>query len=317
MERIFAFHRVVAPLIMEAAFLGFFSLIFFLAASLVPVVGFALSLFTPLPLIFLSLRRGLMGGAIGLLLLFLLFYLSSSLPRTISFLLEFGGMALVLGEGIRRGWRGERAILLAALCAGTGTFLLLIFHGLRSGVSLSDLIDKQITARLHEFRGAFERTGLSPVSWDSLEHFLVQSYPAFLFLGILFAAILNYYLARYIRGLGKPETKKGNIPFSSWSIPEYWVWGFIFALLLFLSVDPWKRVGLNLLLIFGVLYLLQGIAISSSLFERWGLPKLLKVLIYLFLFSQPFFLLLVAGAGLSDVWLNYRKGRVTISSGER
>lgn len=307
MERTLAFHRVVAPMVMEAVFLGFFSLVLFLATSLIPIVGIAISLFTPLPLLFLSLRRGLLGGAIGLFFLFLLLAFSASLPRAISFILEFGGVALVLGEGLRREWRPERTVLLATLFGAAGTALLLISYMLRLRVGLSGLIGKQIFGQLQEIREAFERMGPLPISWSSLQGFLLRSYPSLLFLSILFGVTLNYYLAQYIRGLGMGEAKRRSVPFSSWSIPDSWVWGFILALLLYLLPDPYKRVGLNLLLAFLGLYLLQGIAISSSLFRRWHLPVALRIPIYLLSFMQPFLLLLFAGIGIFDVWLNFRK----------
>lgn len=309
MERILAFHRVVAPLplVMEAAFFGFFSLALSLAASLIPVVGIALSIFIPLPLILLSLRRGLFGGAMGLLFLFLLLHFSSSLPRAISLLLEFGGVALVLGEGIRREWKSERAVLLATLLGGAGTFLLLIFHMVILRVSLSGLIGKEVLGRLEEIRGVWERMGPSPISWSSLQDFFLRSYPALLFLGILLGATLNYYLAQRIRRLGRLEAKRPSVPFSSWSIPDSWVWGFILGLLLYLLPDPCKQVGLNLLLAFLGVYLLQGIAISSALFRRWRFPFALQVPIYLLSFMQPFLLLFIAGIGIFDTWLNFRK----------
>jgi len=304
-------------LVMEAVFFSFFSLVLFLATSLIPIIGIALSIFTPLPLILLSLRRGPLGGAMGLLFLFLLLHFSSSFPRAISFLLEFGGVALVLGEGIRREWRSERAVLLATLCGGAGTFLLLISYMVRLRVGLSGLIGKQVLGRLQEIRGVFERMGPSPISWSSLQDFFLQSYPALLFLSILFGATLNYYLAQRIRGSGRSEAKRSSVPFSSWSIPDSWVWGFILALLFYLLPDPYKRVGLNLLLAFLGLYLLQGIAISSSLFRRWRLPVALRIPIYLLSFMQPFLLFFFAGIGIFDVWVNFRKVPDVVGPDER
>jgi uncharacterized protein YybS (DUF2232 family) len=140
-----------------------------------------------------------------------------------------------------------------------------------------------------------------------LQDFFLRSYPALLFLGILFGATLNYYLAQRIRRFGRWEAKRPGVPFSSWSIPDSWVWGFILALLLYLLPDPYKRVGLNLLLASLGLYLLQGIAISSSLFRRWRLPVPLQIPIYLLSFMQPFLLLFFAGIGIFDVWVNFRK----------
>jgi len=67
MERPVAFHRGVAPVIGESVLLGFFPLILFQATALVPIVGPAISLFAPLPLIFFWLRRDLLAGTLGLL----------------------------------------------------------------------------------------------------------------------------------------------------------------------------------------------------------------------------------------------------------
>jgi uncharacterized protein YybS (DUF2232 family) len=200
------------------------------------------------------------------------------------------------------------------LVAGSGIALLLISDIWRFQVGLFHLLDRQIASRLQEVREILAKTALSTASWDALEHFLVQSYPSLLFLSILFGAVVNYYLARYIRGLGNPEARKKDLPFSSWSLPEYWIWGLILSLLLYLLPEPYRRAGLNLLLVFLGLYLLQGAAVSSSLFRRWQLPTALKVFLYLLSFSQPFLLLLLALIGLSDVWLNFRKMADPISS---
>lgn len=307
MERSFAFHRVLAPLIMEVIFLGFFSLVLFLAAPFLPVLGLTLSLFTPLPLILLSIRRGFVGGVMGLLFLTLLLVLSSSPPRAISFLIEFGGMSLLLGECVRRGWRIERAILLTSLLSSAGIFVLFLSHVQRLGIRPADFLNQQIGSRLRELQEVMAKTGLSIDSWEPIGQFLVESFPAFFFLSILLATSLNYFLARFVRGLKDPEAKKKDLPFSSWSISERWVWGFILALALYLLPTPLRRFGLNLSLVFLGLYFIQGLAISCTLLRRWNLFAPLKILIGIILLFQPVFLLLLSAVGLFDVWVDFRR----------
>ena len=302
-----AFHKSMAPLMAEVAFWGLLSLVLILATSFVPLLGFIFTPFTPLPLILLFLRRGIRGWAMGLLLLFLILALSSSITSGVAYLLEFGAIALALGEGIRREWRGEKTILLGTLVAGVGSILALFFHILRSPMGLSAWIGEQIAIRLQEVREVFARAGVPPTSWDALQRFLMETYPALLVLGILFATVINYYSAGYIQGIGKSETAPRIPPFSSWSLPDYWVWGLILSLSLYLIPGPAKGVGLNLLLIFSGLYLLQGMAISSFLLRRWHLSSPLRIVIFFLLIAQPFLILLLVILGLLDVWLNLRK----------
>jgi hypothetical protein len=298
----------------EAIASGLLSLILYLAAAAVPFAGLMIPFVAPLSLILLSIRRGVGAGVMGLLVLFLLMGIWFPLPGTTSPMLEFGVMALALGEGIRRGWKSERTVFLATLAAGVGMSLLLLLETLRLGVSLLSFLDQQVGIRLQELREVVAKTHLPLVSWEALEGFLLRSYPALIFLSILLVALINYYLARYLRGLNNPEARREDLPFSSWSIPEQWIWGFILSLFLYLLPEPYKRTGLNLLLVFGGLYLSQGMAISSSLFQRWRVSSPFKVLLYLLFFSQPFLLLLLALMGLSDVWLNFRKWTNAVAS---
>jgi uncharacterized protein YybS (DUF2232 family) len=291
----------------EVVLWGLLSLLLFLATSFVPLFGFLFTPFTPLPLILLFLRRGIKGWAAGLLLLFLILVLSSSISSGIAFALEFGAIALALGEGIRREWKGEETILLGTVVAGSGSALVLYLHTLRSPMDLSAWIGEQIGNRLQEMGEIFARAGVPPASWDSLQRFLMETYPALLVMGILFATVINYYSAAYFRGFGNPEAVPRIRPFSSWSLPDYWVWGLILSLSLYLIPGPTKGVGLNFLLVFSGLYLLQGMAISSYLLRRWHLSTVLRIVIFFLLIAQPFLVLMLVGLGLLDVWLNLRK----------
>jgi len=67
--------------------------------------------------------------------------------------------------------------------------------------------------------------------------------------------------------------------------------------------------ALNVLVVLGVLYFLQGMAVISSMFYRLGSSPVLKVALYLLLFVQPYAVALVAAIGIFDLWGDFRTPR--------
>jgi uncharacterized protein YybS (DUF2232 family) len=94
----------------------------FAAARYVPVLGLLVSLLAPTPVLLATLRHGFRTGLLALGLSTLsLALLFGNLQSTI-FLAEYGVMALVMAEAIKRQWSVERTILastaLPALASG-------------------------------------------------------------------------------------------------------------------------------------------------------------------------------------------------------
>jgi len=67
--------------------------------------------------------------------------------------------------------------------------------------------------------------------------------------------------------------------------------------------------ALNVLVVLGGLYFLQGMAVISSMFYRLGSSPVLKVALYLLLFVQPYAVALVAAIGIFDLWGDFRTPR--------
>ena len=81
--------------------------------------------------------------------------------------------------------------------------------------------------------------------------------------------------------------------------------------LLLLPEERLNTLGLNAGLVLLVLYLSQGLAIIASLMQRWSLSLLVRTIIYSLLFMQIYGFVLVAVLGLADVWVDFRKPRLT------
>ena len=93
-----------------------------------------------------------------------------------------------------------------------------------------------------------------------------------------------------------------------WVLPEKLVWFVIAsALLVMVPIEPGRTIGLNVLLISGLLYCFQGTSIMIFYFYKWSVPVLLRTLIYLILFFQSFGAIFLAIIGVVDVWVDMRK----------
>lgn len=105
--------------------------------------------------------------------------------------------------------------------------------------------------------------------------------------------------------------RTGNRPwikYRFWVLPEKLVWLVIIAVsLIMIPVEPGRTIGLNMLLISGLLYCFQGLSIVVFYFNKWNLPIFVRTVIYLILFFQSFGAIFLALIGLADVWVDIRK----------
>ena len=128
--------------------------------------------------------------------------------------------------------------------------------------------------------------------------------PGIIVLGVLLGGAANYVAARLcLRGAGFR-------PFAQEAVPDHLVWGVIAGGLLVASRQPTLvLVGLNVLIVLAPLYAIQGLAVFRHFFLRVKVPRLLQTLGFALFAMQPLLLVAVAGVGLSDLWVDFRKIR--------
>lgn len=284
------------------------------SGSLFPILGVSLSLLSPLPFVLLRLRHGFPGLALALTLTTVAVGGLTSAQQGLAFLLEFGLPAILLAEGLRRASRPEVVV--------TGVAALLTLGGVGVLVLASDqwvhplgAISQHVEALLADMEAFTARMGLSgegpqPLvgSVLKLRTFLLMAFPGLFFAGSLLTAsgyvlLLRTLIQRWPAQFGGLTP----VPFR-WELPEFLVWAFIGAGILYLTGLPrLQAVGLNVLIILLALYFLQGLSIAAFLFQRFHLPRVLATLSVLLLLFQPFLTLVVAGVGLFDVWFAFRR----------
>ena len=93
-----------------------------------------------------------------------------------------------------------------------------------------------------------------------------------------------------------------------WKLPERLIWAAIFsAVLALIPLRPIQPIGINLLLLVGVFYIFQGVAILVYFFDKWNMPIIFRLPLYMIavIQSSGTFLLLVVG--IADIWLDFRR----------
>ncbi len=138
--------------------------------------------------------------------------------------------------------------------------------------------------------------------------------PALLLSGILFTVWMNLSLGNWLLRKKSAELAPWQ-EFSLWRLPEYLVWGGIFgAISALIPLEPLRTIGINVLLIWGALYFLQGVAVLVFQLNKWTLPRPLRMIIYFLLCIQAHGMFLLTIIGLIDVWADFRKLTVPLEN---
>jgi uncharacterized protein YybS (DUF2232 family) len=285
----------------------------FAAAGYVPVLGIFVSLLAPTPILVVALRHGLRVGLLALGLSTLsLALLFSSLQSTI-FFAEYGVMALAMAEAIRRQWSVEKTLLVATGVPSVASALVMALLLSSADLDLQEVKqhfedDLNQTLRQVLTEGGGPSDGELRMYVQETLGIVVQMLPALFVLSTAAGALINYGMVRLLwRRIGGqgwfPE-----VSLTRWKAPEACVWVLIASAICYFVPLSWLRiVGLNVLLLVGLVYLVQGLGVTVSYLHKASVPPLLRSIAYVFLVMQPLLLLGVAAFGLFDLWFDFRR----------
>ncbi|GAB4273619.1 MAG: hypothetical protein Kow0092_28930 [Deferrisomatales bacterium] len=271
-------------------------------------VGFALCLLSPLPVALTAWRFGpwaasLAAGAGALVAGVLAGPLGAAV-----FASQFAAGGAVLGLAVRAGRSPEVAVggyavlsigafwaTLGALSLGApGGPLTVLDQALHQSV-------EQVSALLAQ-GNADPQAALALQQWaDHTRQVLGRTFPGLLAALSVLCGWANAVLLRRLSGVARLT------PWNRWRAPEGWIWILIGAGLAgFLAPGSLGAAGVNVFLVASAIYFLQGLAIVQYLFEARGFPRVFRAVAYALLFVQFPVMLLVAGLGAFDLWVDFR-----------
>lgn len=279
-------------------------------------VGALAALLVPLPAAYIAMRFGLSAGCLVVIGTSGTAYGLISEVAAIGYLVQFGAPAILLTLLLRRGvsWCRATSWSLIMLLGIGGLFLLGLAAQQQTGVTtlvesyLQGEINTALTlakdmelpaAQAAQFETTVRSTG----------DLLLQVYPA--------AAAVGYGLLLLITQLGLALAARARysipgIPFDQWKVPELWIWGLILSGIgVLLAEGSLATAALNLLVVMLALYFLQGLAIVRYFFRTRRVSAPLRTLGYVLLATLNPLPVLVAGIGVFDLWIDFRKPRKT------
>lgn len=290
------------------------TLVSFLTVLVVPFVGVIMSVLTPLPTLLSLYKWGRPLGywgpgvtmAAGVVLLTVL-----GMPQMVPYFLLLLSLGLLLGFGMRQQWSIEKTIGLAALFAFAGGALLLWIAAGGFEGGLAAYIEQDMRQSIHAF---IQQYGAESQDRRALEESLLSIVPLLVKLlpgtAMSFTLVLTWLnvvaARRYCRLARLPFPVWGH--WLEWKTPDHLIWGVIVGGLMELLPDrSLKVVGINVLLVLATVYMFQGLAIAGFYFERWKMPRIMRLLSYGIILVQQFATLAVVLLGLFDLWCDFRR----------
>jgi len=292
------------------------TLALFLAYITLPVIGLFPGLFAPLPGIYYYLKRGAVAGVAILLITVMTLCAMGEYSATILYLLQCGLISLLLPFFYSRNRGAAGAIAYAVGINFLLIVVLTVSYALWANFDLQGTILQGIETSISQAIKVYEKQGLKGEDLEMVSQGMQQAgtligriFPSLLLVALGSLAALNMMLlfriaARYLPDLPQPEE------FQKFRNPDSLVWVVIaagFAMLL--PYPETTRVALNLLIVTGFIYFLQGLAVTLAFFQRIALPGLARIIFWLFLAFQPYMALAVAIIGIFDIWGNFRNPR--------
>lgn len=284
----------------------------FLAFLFLPVFGLLPGLFTPAPGIYYALKHGRWTGLALVLTSAALLGAVADPASVVVYLLQAGVMSLALSEFLIRLKGGARSIVYAVAINLSCVAVAAALYGYVTGADLHAKVVKGVEASISQTATFYQKAG---VAGDELKAFnesmhqagalIITIYPAMVTVALGMLAAVNLLVLSRVASRNRLPVYLGN--FKKYRNPEQLVWLLIvagFAMLIEQSLV--HLAALNVLIVLGALYLMQGCAVISYFFSTYKVPLLVRVFLILLLLLQPFMALAVAVLGIFDLWGDFR-----------
>jgi uncharacterized protein YybS (DUF2232 family) len=286
-------------------------------AGVIHPIGQLLALFTPVPLILVSVRNGSADGLLTLAVSGVIMAALGGWQAAAVLVLSFGLMAIGASEGMRRKWKPEQTSLLGGLLPIAVLAVIVVFYLVRVGKNPITEVEAYLreiianAAKTYTTMGFTEMAATISSISDPVIYYFARLLPGITIATSVIQAACCFVIARAML-MRKPVTEPAPAQTSlvSWHAPDSWVWGLIAALALIVVPQETARLaGWNIAILFAVLYLAQGSAIVEHYLKKAGIKAIGRGLLLVLILAMPSIVFVIA-LGIVDIWADFRKVRV-------
>ncbi|MBV8774070.1 MAG: DUF2232 domain-containing protein [Deltaproteobacteria bacterium] len=292
---------------------AFASALMFLAGAMIPLVGGAVMMFAPTPLLGYAagLPHALSRISFAIALAAALVAFGGGVAAATAYVVSFGLAAALICFMLERRQRFELIVLAvttSVVVVGTGAAVVLA----GSPSAFVQMIRNQLVAAMMRGESFYKTLGVEAAITADSRAYLIETVmrltpPLVVSLGALMV-LLN--LAVFWRWGGK-EQRVGYTLFGDlvrWSAPEWLVWPLLVSGFgWFIPVAPVATIALDCFLCIVAVYFCQGLAIMAFYFRQLKMPAVARGLIYFVTLAQPILMAIVGAAGIFDLWVDFRR----------
>ncbi len=291
------------------------SVIIAIIGLFVPVLALA-SLLWPVPVIVVVKRYGLKYGIYSTLASGLIVGMVSEPIYAAYVILSYGALGLSIGYGVHKNYKAGKILAITAIISLLSKMLLISAVTQIMGINPLEVQLESMEKGMEYAMGFYDNMGLNVPS--DMKDALLSSFellkitlPALLLLVAVMDSYLNYTVARVV--LRRLDLHLDALPvFAQWRAPGNVAAGF--ALLVVLSlIGGYMGLGStdiiisNILLLFQIVLLVQGISLAYFLLMRRNINKFVGILLIIFILFNQFMASMAILAGLLDVLFDFRK----------
>jgi uncharacterized protein YybS (DUF2232 family) len=300
-------------ILVESALLVAISTLFCVLDAYLPIFA----LVYPLPIVVLVVRRGLRTGVWATVVTIAATSMFVGPLQGFLVLTKVGIIGITLALCIRRQLSPVKTLAITAVAVAVSMAFVVGFNMFIGGFGIDEtfeLMQKGMSSALEFYRSM----GLAESEISRMETYLSQLtetmkivLPASLFMAVVTVAGFNYLMARLI--LGKLGHKMVELkPFSRWRLSWHYGWGYVGGLMLVIigqvtAVPIVFKIGTNIVSVFGIVFLVQGMAIAWYFFDKYSVHSIVRWLIIIFAILNTTLLQVLSWVGVLDAWLDFRK----------
>ncbi len=306
--------------LVEAGKLAALTVVLSLLVAYFPLFSFITLAICPIPILVISVRHGLKHGFLTAITAGILTAVLVGVLEAIPIFL----LVLLLGVGqglaIKSGLRATRTLAIGVVAVILSLVILAFLVYFSTGVNIVAEQARAFEEALAIQKEIYLRAGLSQKEVESqleavrnMAKVLPFILPAGAVVFSCWVSLLNFLVSS--QALKRVGFQVPSLPrFREWQLPWYFAWGYILGLaaVLFRSFfGEHSRlaflVGMNLLIVFISLFLIQGISITTFFFDKYRLSRGVKIALSALAFLAQLLFYGLSWLGLLDTWFDYRK----------
>ena len=298
----------------EAALLTGLSVVLYLGANFIPLLGLGLIFLSPVPLVILEMRHDLKMGLVSLIVGSLLAMLVSGPVSALSYALGFALMALALGRIIELKTNAIEIIGWGSLVSLACKLSLAVIMFYVTGINPMNL-DLPSVQKALDMIGGLPGITVSPemrAQFEQMLKIVPLIVPAIFIMAAVMDCLICYWVSgKVIKRLSHIELPKLP-PFTDWRFPPSVLWAFAACIICSMLGARYPqlafltRASLNVTLLVQYLFILQGLSFVAWWLESKNIRGFGRNAILVLAFFMPLLSQLVTYAGMFDMCFNFR-----------